>query len=291
MTRSNSTNPEIGRSVQAGSIRTNYHDHGSGDPLIMIHGSGPGVSAWANWRFNIPALARRRRVLAPDMVGFGYSERPENCLYGKDLWIDHLCAFMDALGIERADLLGNSFGGGLALAFAIRFPNRVQRLVLMGSVGLTFPLTDALDLVWGYTPSLEAMRELFDLFAHDRTLVTDELVQLRYEASIRPGFEDFSRMFPKPRQQCIDALACDEAAISSLEHQTLLIHGREDRVIPFELSVRLFKLIRRAQLHIYGNCGHWTQIEHRDSFNRLVESFLGAADGSEGPGMRRPRLT
>ena len=129
-------NPEIGHSIVAGSITTNYHDVGSGDPVLLIHGSGAGVSAWANWRLTIGPLAEHRRVIAPDMVGFGFTDRPANAVYGKELWISHLVHFLDAMNIEQADIVGNSFGGGVALAFAIRFPHRVRRLVLMGSVGV-----------------------------------------------------------------------------------------------------------------------------------------------------------
>ena len=268
-------NPEIAHSIDAGPIRTNYHDEGSGPPVLMIHGSGPGVSAWANWRLNIGPLAQNKRVVAPDMVGFGFTQRPEGAVYGKDLWVRHLADLMDALGIEQADIVGNSFGGGLALAFAIRFPARVRRLVLMGSVGISFPLTDGLDAVWGYEPSIENMRRLLDIFAFDRALVSDELAELRYKASIRPGFqESFSSMFPAPRQAGIEALASDEADIAALPHPALIVHGREDQVIPPDNARRLFDLLPNAELHMFGKCGHWTQIEHADRFNMLVADFL-----------------
>lgn len=267
--------PEIGRTILAGAIRTNVHDVGSGWPLLMIHGSGPGVSAWANWRLNMGPLAQGRRVIAPDMVGFGFTERPADVVYGKELWVRHLADLMDAMDIPQADIVGNSFGGALALAFAIRYPERVRRLVLMGSAGLSFPITPGLDAVWGYQPSIAAMRGLLDIFAHDRALVTDELAELRYRASIRPGFqESFSAMFPEPRQEGLDALASDEAAIAALPHPALIVHGREDRVIPPEASQRLFALLPDAELHMFGRCGHWTQIEHAARFNRLVADFL-----------------
>lgn len=268
-------NPELGKSVSAAGILTNYHDVGEGAPVVMIHGSGPGVSAWANWRLNIGPLAQSRRVIAPDMVGFGFTERPANAAYGKELWLTHLLGFLDALGLEQIDLVGNSFGGGLALAFALRHPGRVRRLVLMGSVGLSFPITPGLDAVWGYTPSLDNMKALLDIFAFSRALVTDELAELRYAASTRPGFqESFSAMFPVPRQNGVDSLASTPEDIATLPHQTLILHGREDKVIPVEVSERLFTLIPRAELHLFGQCGHWTQIEHGPRFNALVAEFL-----------------
>lgn len=272
-------NPEIAQSIVAAGIRTNLHDLGSGPPVLLIHGSGPGVSAWANWRLVMPALARQARVLAPDMVGFGYTDRPAGQAYTMDAWVAQAVGVLDALDIERTDLVGNSFGGGLALALAIRHPQRVRRLVLMGSVGVPFAITPGLDAVWGYQPSFETMRQLLDIFAFDRTLVSDELAQLRYEASIRPGFqESFAAMFPAPRQRWVDAMVSPEAAIRALPHTTLVVHGREDQVIPLANSLTLAALIPRAQLHVYGQCGHWTQIEHAARFAQLVGNFLAEAD-------------
>lgn len=277
------SNPEIGQSITAAGIRTNYHDSGgAGAPVLLIHGSGPGVSAWANWRLVMPALAQQARVIAPDMVGFGYSERPEGFVYNMDAWVRQAVGLLDALGIERTDLVGNSFGGGLSLALAIAHPERVRRLVLMGSAGVSFPLTEGLDAVWGYTPSVENMRAIMDYFAFDQGLMSDDLARLRFEASIRPGFqESFAAMFPAPRQRWIEALASAEADIRALPHQALVIHGREDRVIPLSTSLTLSSWIQRSQLHVYGQCGHWTQIEHAARFARLVGDFLAEAHPDE----------
>ena len=271
----NPDNPEIARSVQAAGITTNYHDVGDGFPALFIHGSGPGVSAWANWRLVMPALSERLRVIAPDMAGFGFSERPAGIRYDLDTWVAQAIGLLDALGLEQADVVGNSFGGALALAMAIRHPQRVRRLVLMGSVGVPFDITEGLDAVWGYTPSFENMRRIMDYFAWDRSLVNDELAELRYRASIRPGFqESFGAMFPAPRQRWVDALASREDDIRALPQETLIVHGRDDRVIPLLTSLTLAEWIDRSQLHVYGRCGHWTQIEHAARFAKLVGDFL-----------------
>jgi len=277
-------NPEIGQSILANGIRTNYHDQGTGAPVLLIHGSGPGVSAWANWRLLLPVLAQTRRVIAPDMRGFGYTERPVNpaeaSAYTMATWVQQAVGLLDALGIEQTDLVGNSFGGALALALAIAHPQRVRRLVLMGSVGVPFAITPGLDAVWGYTPSLDNMRRLLDIFAFDRSLVNDELAALRYQASIQPGFQEaFAAMFAAPRQRWVDAMVSSEADIRALPHPTLVVHGREDLVIPLANSLLLSQWITRSQLHLFGQCGHWTQIEHAARFAQLVESFLAEADG------------
>lgn len=270
------TNPEIGQRIVAAGLDTNYHDVGSGFPVLMIHGSGPGVTAWANWRLAMPVLAARRRVIAPDMAGFGYTERKPGAVYSMDNWVAHAVGLLDALGIEQTDLVGNSFGGALALALAIRHPKRVRKLVLMGAVGVPFPITPGLDAVWGYEASLDNMRRIMDVFAYNRALITEELTELRYQASIRPGYqESFSAMFPAPRQQWVDAMVSPDEAIRGISQPTLIVHGRDDQVIPLANSYRLLELIDNAQLHVFGRCGHWTQIEHAADFSRLVNDFLG----------------
>jgi 2-hydroxymuconate-semialdehyde hydrolase len=270
-----SANPEVASSIRAAGLLTNYHDVGQGPPVLFIHGSGPGVSAWANWRLVMPTVSKHFRVIAPDMAGFGYTERPPAARYDMDGWVAQAIGLLDALELPQAHVVGNSFGGALALNLAIRHPQRVSRLVLMGSMGVEFPITPGLDAVWGYTPSLANMRRLLDLFAFDRGLVNDELATLRYEASVRPGFqESFAAMFPAPRQRWVQAMAAREADVRGLPHEALVIHGREDQIIPLTNSLTLAQWLPRAQLHVYGRCGHWTQIEHAGRFARLITDFF-----------------
>lgn len=272
------TNPEIGKSVVANGINTNYIEAGSGDPLILIHGSGPGVTAFANWNGVIPTLSERFHVYAPDMVGFGYTDCPEDIKdFTLDFWVSHIIAFMDALGIAKARFIGNSYGGALSLAVAARHPERVEKFVLMGAAGLKFEMSKGLEQVWGYQPSLENMRKLMETFAYRADLVTDVIVQSRHEASIRPGAqENFSRLFPEPRQAKLDRLATPEADIEKIEAPALIVHGREDVIVPVEVAHRYSKLLKNSEMHVFGGCGHWTQIEKRDRFLEVVVPFLTA---------------
>jgi 2-hydroxymuconate-semialdehyde hydrolase len=145
----------------------------------------------------------------------------------------------------------------------------------MGAAGVDFELTPGLDAVWGYTPSLESMRELIKTFAFNQNLVSDELAELRYKASVRPGYQEaFSAMFPAPRQRWVDALASPEQDIRAIDKETLIIHGRDDVIVPPVTSWKLFEYIENSQLHLFARCGHWTQIEHADRFNQLVINFL-----------------
>lgn len=271
-----SDNPEIGKSIVADGIKTNYHDLGEGEPTVLIHGSGPGVTGFANWAKSMPTLSEKMRVIAPDMLGFGYTETPDGTEYTLDNWVKHLVGLLDALNIEKANLVGNSFGGAVTLAMAIKHPERVNRIVLMGAAGVKFELTEGLDFAWGYTPSIENMKKMLDLFAYSRELVTDELARLRYEASMRPGVQErYASMFPSPRQRSIDeVLASDEDEIRKIQAPALIIHGREDVILPYTNSLKLFELIPNAQLHMIGKCGHWTQIEHTRRFNSMLIDFF-----------------
>lgn len=267
--------PEIANSIQTGAFKTNYHDLGDGYPVMLLHGSGPGVTAWANWNKVFPLLKDDFRVIAPDMVGFGFTERPENPVYNMNVWVQQTIDLFDALNIEKANLVGNSFGGALALSMAIKYPERINKLVLMGSMGVSFPLTYGLDRVWGYTPSEANMEELLELFTYDHSFATKELIKTRYESSMQPGFqESFSSMFPAPRQNGVEGMAGNQNYIRGIKQETLIVHGREDRVIPLQNSYELLQLIENAQLHVFGKCGHWTQIEHTEEFAEVVSNFF-----------------
>lgn len=275
MTLSTTAPSEIANRIQIGDYSLNYHDQGQGEVILLIHGSGPGVTGWANWRGVIPVLAKQARVIAPDMLGFGYTSCPADLKLDPATWVDSLVGLLDALDIQRVAIVGNSFGGAIALAFAKAHPERVSRLVLMGSAGLSFPITDGLDKVWGYQPSLQAMRDLMEVFNFNHSIITDDLVKMRYQASIRDDVQTrFAALFPEPRQQGVEMLALSEDELRSLPHETLLIHGRDDQVIPLASSERMLRLIPRSQLHVFGQCGHWVQIEKAQEFTQLLVNFL-----------------
>ena len=270
-----SNRPEIANSIITGTFKTNYHDVGQGFPVVFLHGSGPGVSAFANWNRLFPLVTDHFRMIAPDMAGFGYTERVPDMVCNMNAWVQQVIDLMDALGLEQVNLVGNSFGGALSLSLAIKYPARIRKMVLMGSMGISFPITYGLEQVWGYTPSEANMGELLEIFTYDHSFATKDLIKTRYESSIQPGFqESFSKLFPAPRQKGVESMAGNQAYIRNIPHETLIVHGREDRVIPLENSLKLLQLIDNAQLHVFGHCGHWTQIEHTRAFADLIINFF-----------------
>jgi 2-hydroxymuconate-semialdehyde hydrolase/2-hydroxy-6-oxo-octa-2,4-dienoate hydrolase len=264
------------RTIDAGGIETSYLEAGSGETVLMLHGSGPGVSALSNWQLNIPTLAQRFRVLALDIVGFGATERPEDIVYSLRTWTDHVWAFMDARGMEKARVIGNSLGGRIALQMATDQPDRIAKMVLMGTPGVGMTPTEGLAALRAYEPSHDAMRELLrNYFAVDPAMITDELVQIRYEASIADGaYEAYRAMFFDPRHAGSE-LGITEDEVRAIATPTLLIHGREDKVVALQVSVAMLGLLPNADLHVFSACGHWTQIERADEFSAVVSDYLG----------------
>jgi pimeloyl-ACP methyl ester carboxylesterase len=261
--------------IDAGGIQTSYLEAGSGDPVIMLHGSGPGVSALANWQHNIGALPQRFRVLAPDIVGFGATKRPDGIVYSLRTWTDHIWAFLDAHGIEKTAIVGNSLGGRIALQMATDQPDRITKMVLMGAPGVGMTLTEGLAALRAYQPSHDAMRDLLrNYFAVDPTMITDDLVAIRYGASIADGaYEAYRAMFFDPRHAGSE-LGITAEEVRAIDTPALLVHGREDKVVPMQVSVTMLGLLPNADLHVFSACGHWTQIERADEFSTLVADYL-----------------
>jgi pimeloyl-ACP methyl ester carboxylesterase len=250
----------------------------SAPPVLLLHGSGPGVTATANWRPVLPALSADRRVIAPDQLGFGGTATGEQRTYGRAAWTNHALALLDTLAIGAVDIIGNSMGGAIALSIAATRPDTVRRIVLMGSMGVPMALPDGLNAVWGYTPGVEQMRQVIRLFAYNRALITEGLVQMRYQASLDPPVRDsWAAMFPEPRQRWVDDLALSGAELAGIRIPVLMVHGRDDRVVPWRVSsAQLLDLLPDSRLHVLSGCGHWTMIEKTAEFLAAIQPFLAA---------------
>lgn len=268
-------------SVEINGVPTAYIDtgepeHAGGAPVLLLHGSGPGVTAMANWRPIIPALSADRRVIAPDQLGFGGTATGEERTYGRTAWTQHALALVDELDVAPVDIIGNSMGGAVALSLAAARPDAVRRIVLMGTMGVAMALPRGLDTVWGYTPGVEQMREVIGLFAYDRALITDELVEMRYRASLDPTVRaSWEAMFPEPRQRWVDDLALSGAELASVRQKVLMVHGMDDKVVPWRRSSGiLLDVLPDCRLHVLSGCGHWTMIEKTADFLAVVQPFL-----------------
>jgi 4,5:9,10-diseco-3-hydroxy-5,9,17-trioxoandrosta-1(10),2-diene-4-oate hydrolase len=255
-----------------------------GLPVVMLHGGGPGASAWSNFGANLPVFAARFRTLLVDQPGFGRSDKPPVTGNYFTFAADAVAGLLDELGIDRVHLVGNSLGGGTAVRFALRFPERADRLVLMapGGLGLNVFAPDPTEGVRRLMefaappgPSKEKMAAFLRTLVFDQRLVTDELVEERYATASAPdaiaAMASMGASFYDPAY-AEDGMLWREA--HRLRQRVLLIWGREDRVNPLDGALAALKLIRRAQLHVFGGCGHWAQLEKFDEFNRLAISFL-----------------
>jgi len=270
--------PDIGKSIDVDGIQTNYHEHGEGDPVILLHGSGPGVTAWQNWQGILPRLGKTHRVLAPDIVGFGFSPLPEGEKPGIKLWTRHLAGFIEAMGLKRVTLVGNSFGGSLALGMMAFHSDKVHSLILMGTPAGEFEQTQGLASSRSFEPSMDAMRAMMRAFPYDPSIVTDEAVAARLRvAEISSGKETIRKLQPGEDQgakgpRIVKAIPLQQ--LDAIDVPVLILHGREDMMIPLQVAVRMHQHLKRSQMHVFGQCGHWVQLEREDEFLEQVRGFL-----------------
>ncbi|HKR67672.1 MAG TPA: alpha/beta fold hydrolase [Streptosporangiaceae bacterium] len=255
-------------------------------PVVMLHGGGPGASAWSNFGRNLPVFAEHHRVLMPDMPGFGKSAAPPVEGNYFTFAARALASLLDTLQIEKVHLVGNSLGGGAAVRFALNYPDRAGRLVLMGPGGLSLNVfspdpTEGVSRLAAFGappgPSKEKMAAFLRTLVFNQKLITDELVEERFAAASTP--EALAAMVSLGMSFYDPATAEDGMLwrdVHRLRNEVLLIWGREDRVNPLDGALVPLKQIRRAQLHVFSGCGHWAQLEKFDQFNRLVLDFLGA---------------
>lgn len=272
--------------IDAGPYRLHYHEAGDGPTLLMLHGSGPGVSAWSNFRGNLPVLARHFRVLMLDQPGFGRSPKPVLDRNYVSIAADAVRAFLDEFGIGRASIVGNSMGGSVATRFALDNEQRVDKLVLMGPGGVGLSVlspepSEGMRLLFAFNqePTRERMEAWVRSMVSNPKVVTDELLDERMANALRPGVLEATReifaTFSKPDPAAGPPLW---AEIHRLRTPTLLLWGQDDRVVPVEQSLVPFRRMPNADLIGFARCGHWVQVERKDDFERHVISFLAPSE-------------
>jgi 2-hydroxymuconate-semialdehyde hydrolase len=256
----------------------------SGDPslqpVIWLHGSGPGVTSLSNWEGVITALPGYYHI-CPDMLGFGASSHPDPPPLGLADWSDlrgeTIVALLDVLGVQRAHFVGNSMGGMITLNVVKRWPERVDKMVLMGSGGAPLPPGPALAgmMSFYHEPSTARLLAMLTEFVYDKDALADRLqrvAEARLPLSLR---EDVKRSHLATfSHEGRRAPVITEAELGAIANRTLLVHGREDQMLPVAGSSWLAERIPNAQLHVFGKTGHWTQIEQADAFRFLVDAFF-----------------
>lgn len=251
---------------------THYHELGEGTPILFLHGSGTGVTAAANWWLNLPELAESGRCIAIDSVGYGQTVVPEGIEYGIKEWVRHAVRVLDALNIEKTWIVGNSIGGWVAMQFAIDFPERLLGIVSMGTGGAK--KTAALSGHAKPELSEAGIRRTLEQFVVDKSLVTDELVSLRYASALNDTASDRLVEVVTARDRDRDALPLDFEVLGMLEIPVLLVHGMQDIVIPPSRTWELLNVIPTADAHIFSQCGHWSQVERATEFNQVIKAYL-----------------
>ena len=267
-------------------IRTNewkveINEAGTGYPVIMLHGTGPGATGWTNFAPNLKPLAEKYRIIALTFPGWGQSDAVEP---GKEPQrktnARAVKLVMDELGIEKAALVGNSMGGAAVLQFVTEYPERISHVVTMGAtspgVNWSIPggMTEGIKVLTETyrDPSPENFRRLVRIMVYDGSFVTDELCELRSKAALANPTHLANWLDPKRN----GAPGGDEmiAALANAKVPALIVHGRDDRVVPLEGSMRLNAMMQNSRMVIFNRCGHWAQIEHAAEFNRLLDGFI-----------------
>lgn len=283
MTALNETDSSRLVRIQEGelALQLHYNDFGQGEEtVIMLHGSGPGASGWANFHRNVqPLVDAGYRVILMDCPGWSKSD-PIVCTGSRsELNARALKGLMDALGIARAHLVGNSMGGHSANAFDLNYPERVGKLVLMGggtggpSQSVPMP-TEGIKLLQALyrEPSIENLKKMMAVFVYDSSSLTEALFQTRLENMLqrREHLENFVKSLAANPRQFTDF----GPRLADITAPTLIIWGRDDRFVPLDVGLRLLWGMPNAQLHVFNRCGHWAQWEHAEQFNRMVLDFL-----------------
>ena len=270
-------NEPQGKYLSADGLKLHYHDFGTGFPVICIHGAGPGASGWSNFKGNIAAFAEHHRTILFDMPQFGKSDKPVIKDERLKFIADKLNAFMAALGIEKAHFIGNSMGGQAALKLAVDYPNRVDKLVVIGSgvikAGSIFqpmPLEGIRNIAGYYKdsgPSVAKMRQLLESLVSNKSLITDDLVQERFEAANDPELIALAKHgAPGTEDLYFDLL--------KVKAKTLVVWGQDDRAGALDVGLFMLRRLPDARMHIFPRCGHWAHVEYRDEFNHEVLNFF-----------------
>ncbi len=265
-----------------------YHEAGDGPPLLMLHGSGPGVSGWRNYRGNLAVFAEHFRCLVLEFPGFGVSDPTDQ--HPMVAAPASVLRFLTGLGLDQVAVIGNSMGGIVAANLAIAQPNLFSRIVTIGGVGtnvLSPSPGEGINLLMDFTdnPSREALIAWLHSMVYDRAIVTEEMIEERWALATEPKtLESARRMYSRAAMTAgaAAARASDQPPYWAMLHKitapTLVTWGRDDRVSPVEMALVPLRTLPRGEIHVFPNCGHWVMIEQKAAWESAVLAFLTRAD-------------
>ncbi|HSD26851.1 MAG TPA: alpha/beta fold hydrolase [Vicinamibacteria bacterium] len=261
--------------VQAGPYRLHYLEAGAGPPLVLVHGLGS--SAAQDWGRLIAPLGRTFHVWAPDLPGFGRSERPRAADYSVSMQVEAVRAFMQALGVGRARVAGISMGGWIVSRLAGEHPGMVERLVVVAAAGMRPEPNDIPVEV---------------LLPKDEAGVRRLVAAVRHNAPIPPAFVARDILARRLEEEWVVRRALEsmgagrdwlDGTLGRADMPVLVVWGREDRLIPVSHAPRLEAEFPRATLRVLDGCGHVPMADCPEAFDREVIPFLAAGDASKGP--------
>jgi pimeloyl-ACP methyl ester carboxylesterase len=263
-----------------------FHVAGEGAPLLLLHGSGPGVSGWANFAGNLATFAAGHKTIIMDMPGYGASEPTDGHPFYDAA--EAVLALLDHLGIQRVAVVGNSMGGGVAARLAADCPDRVHRIVAIGGVGETLlnaAPAEGIRLLRKFSdqPTRERLVEWLECMVFDNSIITTEMIESRLALATQPAALDWARRMP--RQFAVSEIGKAALAeprwvhLERIQCPTLLTWGRDDRVTPIDRMLVPMRLIANCETHIFPRSGHWVMIEQREAFESVVSGFLARKFG------------
>jgi 2-hydroxy-6-oxonona-2,4-dienedioate hydrolase/4,5:9,10-diseco-3-hydroxy-5,9,17-trioxoandrosta-1(10),2-diene-4-oate hydrolase len=259
---------------------------GSGAPVVMLHGGGPGASGVSNYSRNIDALAEHFRVIVPDMPGYGRSAKGVDQSDPFGYLADTIRGLIDELGLATAHVIGNSYGGAAALRMALDTPGRVGKLILMGPGGIgttrgapTAGLKSLMSYYSGTGPSRDKLAAFIrNYLVYDGASVPASLIETRYVASVDPEVvADPPLRRPSGPTAARTLWRMDltrDRRLKQLATPTLVLWGRDDKVNRPAGGPMLANLMPNADLVMTSRTGHWMQWERADLFNRVAVDFL-----------------
>ena len=276
------THEGTSRTLETPKGTLHYHEAGDGPPLLLLHGSGPGVSGWANFGNNLPLFAQHFKTFIFDFPGFGKSYSCDsNPMFAA---LPAVLDFLDGLALGPLPVLGNSMGGSIAARLAAGYPDRVSRLITIGGVGLPIfsaspPEGIKLLVQFVEDPTRERLVAWMESMVYDTKILTEEFVEMRWQTASSPGaLADVRKLFNRQSLAAMGkpaAMAAESLGmLTQIQAPTLITFGRDDRVTPLDSSLVAMRYIKQCELHVFYDCGHWAMIERKDEFENVVLSYL-----------------